>query len=64
LKRLRNELLNGEIFYSLNEARIVIECWRRETNEIMPHSSLGCRPPAPVSFWPCPLMLAQPQVVQ
>ena len=46
---LRDELLNGEIFYSLNEARIVIERWRREYNEIRPHSSLGYRPPAPLS---------------
>jgi transposase InsO family protein len=38
---LRDELLNDEIFYSLNEARIVVERWRREYNEIRPHSSLG-----------------------
>ena len=38
---LRDELLNGEIFYSLKEARIVIERWRREYNEVRPHSSLG-----------------------
>ena len=45
--KLRDELLNGEIFYSLNEARIVIENWRRHYNEVRPHSSLGYRPPAP-----------------
>ena len=61
---LRDELLNGEIFYSLEEARIVIERWRREYNEIRPHSSLGYRPPAPAACSPRPLMLAQPQMVQ
>jgi len=61
---LRDEVLNGEIFYSLKEARIVIERWRRETNEIRPHSSLGYRPPAPATFRSPPLMLAQPEMVQ
>jgi transposase InsO family protein len=44
--KLRDELLNGEIFYSLKEARIVIENWRHHYNEVHPHSSLGYRPPA------------------
>ncbi|MCZ8122373.1 MAG: IS3 family transposase [Magnetospirillum sp.] len=48
--KLRDELLNGEIFYSLKEAKIVIEQWRRHYNEKRPHSSLGYRPPAPVTF--------------
>jgi putative transposase len=48
--KLRDELLNGEIFYSLKEARIVIERWRRHYNHQRPHSSLGYRPPAPVTF--------------
>ena len=61
---LRDELLNGEIFYSLKEARIVIERWRREYNEIRPHSSLGYRPPAPAACSPRPPMLAQPEMVQ
>jgi transposase InsO family protein len=61
---LRDELLNGEIFYSLNEARIVIERWRREYNEVRPHSSLGYRPPAPAAYSPKPLMLARPEMVQ
>ena len=61
---LRDELLNGEIFYSLKEARIMIERWRREYNEIRPHSSLGYRPPAPAACSPQPLRLAQPQMVQ
>jgi putative transposase len=51
--KLRDELLNGEIFYSLNEARIVIEAWRHHYNTVRPHSSLGYRPPAPeVIAWP------------
>ncbi|MSP03943.1 MAG: transposase, partial [Acetobacteraceae bacterium] len=41
---LRDELLNGEIFYSLAEAKVLIEAWRRHYNTIQPHSSLGYRP--------------------
>jgi transposase InsO family protein len=51
--RLRDELLNGEIFYSLKEAQIVLEGWRCHYNTIRPHSSLGYQPPAPeVELWP------------
>jgi transposase InsO family protein len=50
--QLRDELLNGEIFYSLKEAQIVIEQWRRHYNTIRPHSALNYRPPAPQSFAP------------
>jgi putative transposase len=51
--RLRDELLNGEIFYSLAEAKAVIEGWRRHYNAVRPHSALGYRPPAPeVALWP------------
>ena len=45
--KLRDELLNGEIFYTLAEARVLIEAWRRHYNTKRPHSSLGYRPPAP-----------------
>ena len=45
--KLRDELLNLEIFTTLTEARVLIEQWRREYNGIRPHSSLGYRPPAP-----------------
>jgi transposase InsO family protein len=45
--KLRDELLNGEIFDTLFEARVVIENWRRAYNRFRPHSSLGYRPPAP-----------------
>jgi putative transposase len=56
--KLRDELLNGEIFYSLKEARILIEAWRRYYNTIRPHSALAYRPPAPeVALWPA----AQPR---
>jgi putative transposase len=51
--KLRDELLNGEIFYSLAEARIIIEQWRRYYNTERPHSSLGYKPPAPEALiWP------------
>ena len=51
--KLRDELLNGEIFYTLKEAKIVIENWRRHYNTVRPHSSLGYRPPSPeASVWP------------
>ncbi len=50
--RLRDELLNGEIFYSLREAQIVIESWRRHYNTVRPHASLGYRPPVPEVFVP------------
>ncbi len=45
--RLRDELLDGEIFYSLKEAQILIEQWRKHYNTKRPHSALGYRPPAP-----------------
>ena len=45
--KLRDELLNGEIFYSLKEAQVLIERWRRHYNTLRPHSALGYRPPAP-----------------
>jgi transposase InsO family protein len=45
--KLRDELLDREIFYSLNEAKVLIEMWREHYNRVRPHSSLGYRPPAP-----------------
>jgi len=50
--RFRDELLDGEIFYSLREAQILIEQWRRHYNTVRPHSALGYRPPAPETFIP------------
>jgi putative transposase len=49
---LRDELLDGEIFYTLAEAKMLIEAWRRHYNTIRPHSSLGYRPPAPEAATP------------
>src|SRR6478672_11463407 len=49
---VRDELLDGEIFYTLCEAKIVIESWRRHYNAIRPHASLGYRAPAPEVFVP------------
>ena len=54
--RLRDEILNGEVFYTLKEAQVLIESWRCHYNVIRPHGSLGYRPPAPetiiMSSWP------------
>jgi putative transposase len=51
--RLRDELLDGEIFYSLKEAQTVIESWRRHYNTTRPHSALKYQPPAPETVpWP------------
>jgi putative transposase len=48
--KLRDECLNGEIFYSPKEAQVVIEQWRKFYNTVRPHSSLGYRPPAPMTW--------------
>jgi len=50
--KLRDELLNREIFTTLAEAKILIEQWRKEYNQVRPHSSLGYRPPAPEAIMP------------
>jgi len=52
--KLRDELLNLEVFASVGEARVLVEAWRREYNEVRPHSSLGYRPPAPAAVQPAP----------
>jgi putative transposase len=48
--RLRDELLNGELFDTLWEAKVLLEQWRREYNAVRPHSALGYRPPAPEAW--------------
>ena len=53
--KLRDELLNREIFYTMKEARILIEQWRRHYNGVRPHSALGYRPPAPETI-PFPVL--------
>jgi transposase InsO family protein len=50
--KFRDELLNGEIFYTLREAQIVIEQWRHHYNTLRPHSALNYRPPAPEATLP------------
>ena len=50
--RLRDELLIGKIFYSLKEAKILIEQWRKHYNTKRPHSALCYRPPAPETYIP------------
>ena len=53
--KLRDELLDREIFTTLKEAKVLIEQWRREYNEFRPHSAKGYRPPAPVAVQPDPI---------
>ena len=56
--KMRDEVLNREIFYTLQEAQILIERWRNEYNHVRPHSSLGYRPPAPHAWLLPPLVQA------
>ena len=75
--RLRDELLNGEIFYTPKEAQVVIESWHRHYNTRRPDSALGYRPPAPevlmpsninrameIATWPPRLTLKVGQLIQ
>ena len=48
--KLRDEFLNGDIFYSMKEIRVLAKRWRVHYNTVRPHSSLGCRPPAPQAW--------------
>ena len=50
--KLREELLDREVFYTLLEVRVLAERYRQTYNRIRPHSSLGYRPPAPETFLP------------
>ena len=47
--KMRDELLDRETFYSLKEAQVLIEMWRMHYNTVRPHSSIGCKPPAPAN---------------
>jgi transposase InsO family protein len=49
---LRDQLLDGEIFYTLQEAKVLLERWRCHYNQVRPHSSLGYKPPAPGATLP------------
>jgi len=62
--KLRDQLLNGEIFYSLKEATIIIEGWRIHYNTQRPHSALGYRPTAPVTRAIKPTPINQPAITQ
>ena len=53
--KLRDELLNGELFDTLLEAQVLVERWRKHYNQVRPHSALGYRPPAPEAIQPPPL---------
>ena len=57
--RLRDQLPNGEIFYTLREAQVLVEQWRVFYNTRRPHSALGNRPPAPETRLPRPLTAGQ-----
>ncbi len=59
--KLRDELLNREIFYTLKEVEILTERWRREYNTIRPHSSLGYRPPVPETIMPRLQLVGEPR---
>jgi transposase InsO family protein len=62
--KLRDEVLNGEIFYTLREAQVVIEGWRQEYSTFTPHSSLGYRPPAPEVVLPPPVRTIEPWLIR
>jgi len=61
--KLRDELLNAEIFFTLREAQVLVERWRVHYNTVRPHSSLGYRPPAPQTLLPRAGILAMPAIV-
>lgn len=56
--KLRDELLDRELFYTQGEAKVLVEHWRGEYNRVRHHSALGYRPPAPEAFEPWPPGLA------
>ena len=58
--KLRDELLNGEIFYSLAQAAVLVKQWRSEYNTVRPHSACGGFPPAPEAIKPSPWFLRMP----
>ena len=61
--KLRDEVLNREIFYTLKEAQVIIERWRQEYNTFRPHSSLGYFPPAPEAILPPPDRPTEPSLI-
>ncbi len=63
-EQLQDECLKREIFYSLKEAQVVIDTWRNHYNRVRPHSSLGYRPPAPVTLEVIARQLPTPAAIQ
>jgi transposase InsO family protein len=61
--KLKDELIDREIFYSLEEARVLVEQWRREYNTVRPHSALGYRPPAPEAVRASSWFLKRPSLL-
>jgi len=61
--KLKDELMDREIFYSLEEARVLVEQWRREYNTVRPHSALGYRPPAPEAVRASSWFLKRPSLI-
>ncbi len=61
--KLKDELIDREIFYSITEARVLVEQWRREYNTVRPHSALGYQPPAPEAVRPAPWFLKRPSLL-
>ncbi len=55
---LRDELLNGELFYTLHEARVIVEGWRQRYNTHHPHSALRYRPPTPETRTVAPISVS------
>lgn len=54
--KMRDELLNRELFYTVKEAQVLIQLWRKEYNQVRPHSALGYRPPAPEAIRVTPVV--------
>ena len=61
--KLRDEFLNGEIFYTLHEAVVLVEQWRRVYNTVRPHSACRGLPPAPETVKPSAWFLRMPQLL-
>ena len=62
--KLKDECLKLEIFYSLKEAQVIIGAWRDHYNRVRPHSSLGYRPPAPMTMEALAQQLPTPTIMQ
>ncbi len=61
--KLRDEVLDREIFFTLREAQVIIERWRIEYNMFRPHSSLGYRPPASEAFFKTFIVQNMPEMI-